>query len=55
MSEGDTNERLRPHGAAETGPEGVGNATRLEQNATVDAFRGVFAMKNFKRTAVILT
>jgi len=42
---GDADERLRPHGAAETGPEGAGKATRLEPTAAVDAFRGVFAMK----------
>ena len=42
---GDADERLRPHGAVETGPEGAGKATRLEQTAADDAFQGVFAMK----------
>ncbi len=50
---GDADERLRPHGVAETGSEGAGKVIRLEQNTAVDAFRGVFAMKNFMRTAVL--
>ena len=42
---GDADERLRPHGATETEPEGAGKANRLEQTTVIDAFRGVFAMK----------
>ncbi len=45
---GDADELLRPHGVAETGPVGVGKATRMEQTTAVDAVQGVFANKNFK-------